>query len=150
MQGSIFCYLTLFWFLLFSCLSCRNQTSFQGIDLCLLDGYFMILLVVQLLSCVRLFVTPWTAARQVSLSFTVFQSLLKFLLLCWWCHLIILSFSSCLQSFPASESFLMSWPFASLWFCFLIFHLSAVSDGPRCYQKGADSTRMMHNSDYVF
>ena len=38
-------------------------------------------------------------------------------LLSWWCHPIISSsvvpFSSCLQYFPASESFLMSWLFAS-------------------------------------
>ena len=33
--------------------------------------------VVQLLSHVQLFATPWTAARQASLSFTVSQSLLK-------------------------------------------------------------------------
>ena len=33
--------------------------------------------VVQLLSHVRLFVTPWTAAHQASLSFTISQSLLK-------------------------------------------------------------------------
>ena len=37
--------------------------------------------------------------------------------LCWWCQSIILSsaipFSSCLQSFPAPGSFLMSWLFAS-------------------------------------
>ena len=37
--------------------------------------------------------------------------------LCWWCHPTILSsvtlFSSCLQSFPASGSFPMSWLFAS-------------------------------------
>ena len=32
---------------------------------------------VQLLSCVQLFVTPWTAACQDSLSFTISQSLLK-------------------------------------------------------------------------
>ena len=32
---------------------------------------------VQLLNCVRLFVTPWTAAHQVSLSITSSQSLLK-------------------------------------------------------------------------
>ena len=32
---------------------------------------------VQLLGCVRLFVTPWTAAHQASLSFTIFWSLLK-------------------------------------------------------------------------
>ena len=33
--------------------------------------------VVQLLSCVRLFVTPWTVACQASLPFTISQSLLK-------------------------------------------------------------------------
>ena len=32
---------------------------------------------VQLLSCVQLFGTPWTAARQASLSFPISQSLLK-------------------------------------------------------------------------
>ena len=31
----------------------------------------------QLLSCVRLYVTPWNLARQASLSFTISQSLLK-------------------------------------------------------------------------
>ena len=34
-------------------------------------------IVFQLLSHVRLFVTPWTAARQASLSFTISESLLK-------------------------------------------------------------------------
>ena len=33
--------------------------------------------VVQSLSCVRLFATPWTAARQASLSFTISWSLLR-------------------------------------------------------------------------
>ena len=37
----------------------------------------VIFVVVQTLSCVRLFSTPWTAARQASLSFTISQSLLK-------------------------------------------------------------------------
>ena len=32
---------------------------------------------IQSLTCVRLFVTPWTAARQASLSITNFRSLLK-------------------------------------------------------------------------
>ena len=36
-----------------------------------------ICLIVQLLSCVSLFVIPWTAASQPSLSFTISQSLLK-------------------------------------------------------------------------
>ena len=59
--------------------------------------------VVQSLSHVWLFVTPWTAARQASLSFTINWSL------SWWCHPTISSsvipISSCLQSFPASGSF---------------------------------------------
>ena len=37
------------------------------------------LFVVHLLSRVRLFVTPWTAAFEASLSFTISQSLLKFI-----------------------------------------------------------------------
>ena len=35
------------------------------------------IIIVQSLSCVRLFATPWTAARQASLFFTISQSLLK-------------------------------------------------------------------------
>ena len=43
------------------------------------EGHFCcsVIFVVQFLSCVLLFVTPWTAVCQVSLSSTVFQSLLK-------------------------------------------------------------------------
>ena len=64
---------------------------------------------VQLLSRVQLFVIPWTAARQASLSITNSQSLLKLMSIEWWCHPTISSsvipFSSCLQSFPALGSF---------------------------------------------
>ena len=35
--------------------------------------------VVQSLSCVRIFATPWTAAHQASLSFPISQSLLEFM-----------------------------------------------------------------------
>ena len=58
---------------------------------------------------------PWTAACQASLSFTISWSLLKLMSIesVMWCHPGILSsvacFSSCLQSFPASESSPMSW-----------------------------------------
>ena len=42
------------------------------------SGYHgFIVVVVQLLSRVQLFASPWTAARQVSLSFTISRSLLK-------------------------------------------------------------------------
>ena len=68
---------------------------------------------VQSLSRVRLFVTPWTAARQASLSITNSWRLLKLMSIeSQWCHPAISSsvvpFSSCLQSFPALGSFQMS------------------------------------------
>ena len=72
---------------------------------------------VQLLSHLQLFVTPWTAAHQASLSFTISWSLLKltsiesvipsnhFIL----CHPVLLL----PQSFPASGSFQMNQFFTS-------------------------------------
>ena len=67
---------------------------------------------VQWLSCVRLFATPWIAARQASLSITNSWSSPKLCPLSRWCHPAISSsvvpFSSCPQSLPASESFPMS------------------------------------------
>ena len=68
------------------------------------------IIVVQSLSHVQLFATPWNAAHQASLSITNFWSLPR--PLSQWCHPTISSsvvpFSSCLQSFPASGSFQMS------------------------------------------
>ena len=64
---------------------------------------------VQLFSHVRLFATPWTAARQASLSITNSWSCSNSCASSWWCHPTIPSsvipFSSCLQSSPASGSF---------------------------------------------
>ena len=64
---------------------------------------------VQLLNHVWLFVTPWTAARQASLSITNSRNLLKLKsieLVMPSKHLFsVIPFSSCLQSFPASGSF---------------------------------------------
>ena len=70
------------------------------------------IIVIQSLSRVWLFATPWTAACQDSLSFTFSQSCSNSCPLSQWCHPTISSsaipFSSCLQSFPASGSFPMS------------------------------------------
>ena len=67
---------------------------------------------VQSLSSVQLFVIPWTAARQASLSITNSQSLFKLMSIESMMpsnHLILCHpLSSCLQSFPASGSFQMS------------------------------------------
>ena len=64
---------------------------------------------VQLLNCVRLFVTPWTAALQASLSIPTPGAASNSHPLSRWCHPNISSsvipFSSRLESFPASGSF---------------------------------------------
>ena len=41
------------------------------------DSLPSLVAIIQLLRCVQLFATPWTAARQASLSFTISQSLFK-------------------------------------------------------------------------
>ena len=73
--------------------------------------------VVQLLSCVQLFVTPWMLACQTSLSFTISWSSLKLVSIESVLpsnHLILFAlFSSCPQSLPASGSFPMNWLFVS-------------------------------------
>ena len=94
--------------------------------------------VAQSFSCVQHFATPWTAARQAYLSFTISRTLLKLLSTVWfqrvrhnwvneqqeqqyppswWGHQTIsstaLPFSSCLLSFPASGSFPVSQHFTS-------------------------------------
>ena len=72
---------------------------------------------VQSLSRVRLFATPWTVARQASLSITNSQAYSNSCPLSRRCHPTISSsvvpFSSCLQSLPASGSFLRSQLFTS-------------------------------------
>ena len=76
-----------------------------------------LVVVVQLLSHVWVFVTPWTAAHQLPLSSTISCSLLKFIsieLVMLYTHLILCyPLLLCLQSFPASESFPMSRLFTS-------------------------------------
>ena len=75
------------------------------------------LLSVQSLTHVQLFATPWTAAHQASLSITNSRSLLKLMSIESVMppnHLIlVIPFSSCLQSFPASGYFPVSLFFAS-------------------------------------
>ena len=77
-----------------------------------------LLLLLLLFSCchVQFFVTPWTAAHQASLSFTISWSLLKLMsieLVMPSNHLVLCCPFSCPQSFPSSGSFLVSWLFAS-------------------------------------
>ena len=70
----------------------------------------------QLLACVQLFATSWTAPCQASLSITNSGAYSNSCPLSWWFHLAIASFVipfSHLQSFPASGSFQISQFFTS-------------------------------------
>ena len=68
-------------------------------------NFMSFVVVVQSLSCVTLFVTPWTAARQASLSFSSSRACSNSCPSSQWYHPTISSslipFSSFLQSFPA-------------------------------------------------
>ena len=79
-----------------------------------------LLFTVQSLSCVQLFSTPWTAAYQASLSFTISQSLLRFmsvesvmvcnyLILC--CFLLVLpSIFPSIRVFSSESVLHITWP----------------------------------------
>ena len=84
------------------------------------NDFFSEVFVVQSLSQVRLFAIPWTAAHQVSLSFTIFQSLLKLmsiesvmpsnhLILCRPLLLLPSIFPS-IRVFSNESAFLIMWP----------------------------------------
>ena len=80
---------------------------------------FFVVVVVQSLSHVRLFSTPWTAACQASLSFIIFQSLLKLmsiklvtpsdhLILC--CPLLLPSIFPSIRAFSNDLVLGIKWP----------------------------------------
>ena len=76
------------------------------------------LAVVQSLSCVQLFVTPWTAARQSSLSFIISQSLLKLMSIEYkpshliLCHPLLLlpPIPPSIRVFSKESTLRMKWP----------------------------------------
>ena len=91
--------------------SCRNRSCDTGYH----KEYYGVL--VHLLSCARLFVTPWTVTHQVPLYSTTSWSLLKYMSI----ESVMVSISSSaspisfwFQSFPGSQSFPMAfhirWP----------------------------------------
>ena len=81
-------------------------------------GFGSTVVVVQSLSHVRLFVTPWTAARQASLSLTISQSLLKFMSiasvmpsnhLILWCPLLLPSIFPSIRDFSNDSAVHIRW-----------------------------------------
>ena len=88
----------------------KNFLHFQSpaIDWMFVSPQCIFVVVVQSLSHVRLFATPWTAACQASLSFTISPGVCSNSRpLSHWCHPTISSsfISFCPQSFPASGLF---------------------------------------------
>ena len=72
---------------------------------------------VELLSCVRIFATPWKTIRLPPCPSPTPGVYPVSCPLSWWCHppisSLVVPFSSCPQSLPASRSFQMSQLFAS-------------------------------------
>jgi len=68
------------------CIWCGQRRPFWGANICI-ERYVIIrsFVVVQSLSCVQFFVTPWTAAHQASLSVTL-RIWLNSCPLSWGCH----------------------------------------------------------------
>ena len=81
---------------------------------------FTVVIFVQSLSCVWLFVTPWTAAHQASLSFTISQSSLKLMSIelvmpsnhLILCHplLLLLSIFPSIRVFSNASALDIKWP----------------------------------------
>ena len=94
-----------------------SNTQWRDRHLGMSFACFTVFSSVQSLSCVQLFATPWTTARQASLSITNSWSLPKLMSIESAMpsnHLILCRpLSFCLQSFPVSGSFQMSQLFAS-------------------------------------
>ena len=98
--------------------------------------------VVQCLSCVQLFATPWTSAYQVSPSFTIFQSLLKLmtieslmpsnhLILC--CPLLLLP-----SIFPSIRVFSNEWTLCIRWPNYWNFSISPSNEYSRLISLKTD------------
>ena len=80
--------------------------------------WYTVVVVVQLLSCVWLFVTPWTSAHQASLSFTFSWSLLKLMSIesmiasnhLILCSLLLPSVFPSIRVFSNESSLCIRWP----------------------------------------
>ena len=123
------------WYLMV--LNIFSYISFLSVNIllwkCLLKS-FAHFIVVQLLSQVWLFAIPWTAARQASSSFTIFESLLKFmsiesvmpsnhLILCFPL-LLLPSVFPCIRVFSNQLVLFIRWPkYVCVCEIIMFFHL---------------------------
>ena len=105
--------------------------------------YIITMVVVQLLSCVWLFATPWTAAHLASLSFTISRSLLKLMSIesvMPYNHLVLCHPLLLLPSvFPSSRAFSNE---LTLWIRWLKYWSFSFSISPSNEYSGLTSIRM--------
>ena len=86
----------------------------------LADFKYIVDVIAQTLGCVQVFVTPWTAACQASLSLTISQSLLKFMsiesvmpsthLILWLPLLLLSSVFPSIMDFSSEPAVCFRWP----------------------------------------
>ena len=111
--------LLLFSFLTERAQSIKDKVESKG-DSMIFSFFIVFFVVVQSLSCVRLFATPWTASHQASLSFTVSWSLLKlmsivsmipsnYLILCYR-FLLLSSIFPSIRVFSNELALCIRWP----------------------------------------
>ena len=96
-----------------------HWTSLPRLQVTRLCALTIVVIVIQALSHVWLFGTPWTAARQASLSFTISQTLLKLMSVELRCHPTIsmlppsppdLSLSLSIRVFSSELALCIRWP----------------------------------------
>ena len=119
------------------------MTKAKFSHVCFPRGHHLYNVVVQLLSHIWLFATPWTPVQQDSLSFTISLSLLKLmsneLVMPSNCLILYTPFSSCLQFFPASGVFSNELALCIRWPKYWSFSFST---SPSSEQSGLISFRM--------
>ena len=112
--------------------SCIKKISYY-ISLCV---FWYIVILIQSLSWGWLFVTPWTAHTRLPCRSLYPRVCSNSCPLSWWCFITIsssvISFSICLQPFPASGSFPMNWLFA--------LH------GPKCWEFQLGNGKQLQDS----
>ena len=133
------------------------MTKYWSSSLCCTIHPCRLLVLVQLLSCVQLFATPWTAAHQASLSFTISCSLLKLismesmmpsyhLILCNPLLLLPSIFPS-IRVFSSESALCIKWP--KYWSISFNISPSKEYSGLISFKMGWFDPLAVHNSLYL-
>ena len=116
------------------------RSSVNGLSVCVPGGQKkrenMQLISVQLLRCVRLFVTPWTAACQTSLSITNSRRLRKLVSIDFWGS--------------EEENMRLAPEFNGNPFCSICFPAGLIDCSTECYREALNTTQSTFESAWTF